>query len=308
MNDTSNANFLNFLKEGGTGLIKYFNHPKKEAKDFLIESIKKEGEITENTLKQVALIYGTRKIIKRAKNYYKILEKADAIIESESKDKSKYEPDEEWMEWFEDLSSRISNEEIQKMWARILAREIIEPNYISKVMLNTLSLLDMQSATVFSKLCSLSYNINVDDGRNHTMPLILYDVDTKKIEETFSDEDALYNEYFENYESFCPTQDELQYLSELGLIKLSESNMSGDIYSRYKMTLQIEGNTRVFKTTSTFDDENNLNYFVYGQVSFTKTGLAIANTLKIEKYFYLDFILEKFIEYQGSEYQISDPL
>lgn len=308
MNDTGNANFLNFLKEGSTGLIKYFNHPKKEAKDFLIESIKKEGEITENTLKQVALIYGTRKIIKRAKNYYKILEKADAIIESESKDKSKYEPDEEWMEWFEDLSSRISNEEIQKMWARILAREIIEPNYISKVMLNTLSLLDMQSAAVFSKLCSLSYNINVDDGRNHTMPLILFDVDTKKIEETFSDEDDLYNEYFKNYESFCPTQDELQYLSELGLIKLSESNMSGDIYSRYKMTLQIEGNTRVFKTTSTFDDENNLNYFVFGQVSFTKTGLAIANTLKVEKYSYLDFILEKFIEYQSSEYQIEDPL
>lgn len=84
-------------------------------------------------------------------------------------------PTDDWLEYFEDLSSKVSDNTMQEIWARLLTKERCETGSITKVMLNTFSLLDKDSALSFGKLCNLTYKLTVDDGRVRYIPLVLYD-------------------------------------------------------------------------------------------------------------------------------------
>ena len=281
------------------------NNPKKVAKQYLIEQIK-ENNFNEDTIKNACVIMNVKKILKRTKNLINIIDEAEQIINKDKSIKKINIPDDEWLEYFEDLSSRVSDKAMQKMWARILAKEVTEESSgITKAMLNTISLLDKDSATNFIKLCSLVYTVQVAGGNFYTIPLVLYDIDLTRI---LQKDGMMYNDLKKDYLSFCPTQNDLQYLSELGLIILSEADRGADIYSQEVMDLVFKGNESVLESGSIYDEEGKYYYIVTGQVNFTRIGLALYDTISSEKYPYLDILLSKFISYQNSEDYLINPL
>lgn len=281
------------------------NNPKKVAQQYLIEQIK-ENNFNEDTIKNACVIMNVKKILKRTKNLINIIDEAEQIINKDKSIKKINIPDDEWLEYFEDLSSRVSDKAMQKMWARILAKEVTEESSgITKATLNTIALLDKESATNFIKLCSLVYTVQVVGGNFYTIPLVLYDMDLTRI---LQKDGMMYNDLKKDYLSFCPTQNDLQYLSELGLITLSEADRGADIYSQEVMDLVFKGNESVLESGSIYDEEGKYYYIVTGQVNFTRIGLALYDTISSEKYPYLDILLSKFISYQNSEDYLINPL
>ncbi len=298
-------NLFELLYADGKNVLSDINNPKKVAQEYLIEQIK-INNLNEDTIKNACIIMNVRKILKRSNNLINIIEEAEQIINKNKSSTKINTPDDEWLEYFEDLSSRVSNKAMQKMWARVLAREVTEESSgITKAMLNVISLLDKESATNFIKLCSLVYTVQVVGGDFYTIPLVLYDMDLTRI---LKKDDMMDNDLKKDYLTFCPTQKDLQYLAELGLIILSEADKGSDIYSHDVMDLIFEGTESTIDSGSIYDEEGKYYYIVTGQVNFTKIGLSLYNTISSEKYPYLDILLSKFVSYQNSEDYLINPL
>ena len=177
------------------------NNPKKVAQQYLIEQIK-ENNFNEDTIKNACIIMNVKKNLKRTKNLINMIDEAEQIINKDKSLKKINTPDDEWLEYFEDLSSRVSDKAMQKMWARILAKEVTEESSgITKAMLNTISLLDKESATNFIKLCSLVYTVQVVGGNFYTISLVLYDMDLTRI---LQKDDMMYNDLKKRLFKFLP--------------------------------------------------------------------------------------------------------
>ena len=155
------------------GILSDLSEPKRKTEEFLYSVIKDKGQISEEDFKKAALMLNVRKIHRQLKNYYKVLEKSDTLIEkTKLPSKQISSPTDDWLEYFEDLSSKVSDNTMQEIWARILTKERCDIGSITKVMLNTFSLLDKESALAFGKLCNLTYKLTVDDGRIRYIPLV----------------------------------------------------------------------------------------------------------------------------------------
>lgn len=82
------------------------------------------------------------------------------------------EVDDDWFTNYLEKCRRISNAEMQNLWAQILAGEINEPGSFSPITLNTLSLLTKDDAVLFKKLCSYVW---LGEGGTPTI-MLPYDV------------------------------------------------------------------------------------------------------------------------------------
>ncbi len=91
---------------------------------------------------------------KKQKNIENITQKAAENLENESKVSD--EPvDEDWTSRFFSYAEDISNEEMQELWARILAGEVKRPKSFSLRTLDILRNLSKEEAQVFMKFASL---------------------------------------------------------------------------------------------------------------------------------------------------------
>lgn len=289
------------------GILSDLSEPKRKTEEFLYSIINDKGQISEEDFKKAALMLNVRKIHRRLKNYYKVLEKADSIIEKTKLSSNQLSnPTDDWMEYFEDLSSKVSDSTIQEIWARLLIKERCETGSITKVMLNTFSLLDKESALAFGKLCNLTYKLVVDDGRVRYIPLVLYDDILNGIIDRYRGRTDYQKAIipFEEYQAFLPQQEEIEYLSELNLVKLSEIHDESEIYSYNPMRLTFSVKELSFESCSLHSREENYNFICTGQAFFTQTGLSLYHALAFEPYLYLFDVLEGYISY--SAYNWSD--
>ena len=89
---------------------------------------------------------------KRQRNIGAVVEKAALIIgDKEVTDK---EPDHDWTaRFFSDIQD-VSSEEMQLIWAKVLAGEVERPGYTSIRTLSILRTLDQETAAIFRQLCS----------------------------------------------------------------------------------------------------------------------------------------------------------
>lgn len=281
-------------------LLSDLNEPRKRTEEFLYSIINDKGQISEDDFQKAALMLNVRKIHKQLKNYYKVLEKSNFIIkENQLTDSQLSTPTDDWCEYFEELSSKVSDDEMQKIWAMLLTKERCEAGSITKVMLNTFSLLDKESALSFGKLCSLAYKLTVDDGRVRYIPLVLYDDIIANIIERYRGRIDYQKAIipFMEYQKFRPTQEELEYLSELNLIRLSAVHDESEVYSPISMKLFFSVKESSFETSSLYDSEGNYNFICTGQAFFTQTGLALYHALSFEPYSYLFDVLKGYIFY-----------
>lgn len=286
----------------GKVAIEEFNNPKKTAQRYLIEQIEKNN-LNQDTLTNACMIMQVNKILKKSKNFINIVNETSRIMDQTKQINT---PDEDWLLYFEELSSNVSNEALQKMWARILAKEMTDSSSgITRAMLNTISLLDKKSAEDFIKLCSLVYEVEVVGGNSYTIPFVLYDIDLYRV---LPKNDPLAKLVSNDYLSYCPSQVDLQYLDDLGLIRLAEADRGSDIYSQEAMSLVFKGINKSIKSGSIYDEDGHYYYIVTGQVNFSSLGLALYHSVSSTKYPYLDVLLEEFVLFQNSEEYKKNPL
>ena len=89
---------------------------------------------------------------KRLANARSVVE--DAADELGDKEVSDHEPDPDWTARFFNDIQDISSEEMQSLWAKVLAGEVERPGSTSLRTLNILRNLDQATAILFRKLCS----------------------------------------------------------------------------------------------------------------------------------------------------------
>ena len=94
------------------------------------------------------------------KRYRNIASIADqALVELASADVRDHEPDPDWTARFFNEAQDVSSEEMQVLWAKVLAGEVERPGSTSLRTLSILRDLNSDAATVFQRLCSLTVSI-----------------------------------------------------------------------------------------------------------------------------------------------------
>ena len=120
----------------------------------------KFGEITDILLEKRELTYSE---YLRSKNFVEIAKKADAYYDKlenkENVNNGNYEFD--WFLRFYDCASAISNEDMQNIWAGILAQEINKAGTFSYKTLDVLHNLQKKDAELFAKICKYCLCSNV---------------------------------------------------------------------------------------------------------------------------------------------------
>ncbi len=287
----------------------YFDLTSRNRKinDFIDEIIIENGELSEEDYEKIGMLMSVHKIKKQAKNKFKIYKKAERIADK-SKEKKIEKPDDDWLAYYDELVSNVSDEQMQEIWARILVREHIENGSISKAMLNVFSLLDKDTAATFQKICTLTYLLNDDDMGIFEIPLVLYDDILNKILENkvASTEYGELSELLTRYQRYCPTQQEINLLDEIGLLKISQIYDENDIFSYKKRKAIFQVGTQQYEMESFYDSGNEYEYILTGQAFFTQLGLSLYHALQVEVYPELYEVLVNFCEFNEECYRDDD--
>ena len=261
------------------------------ADSYLETVILEKGFASDKDVETAARLYGIPMLHKKYRNIAKTLNKADALCKKriqETKDKVT-DVDDDWLTYFMERVSIVSEESIQSIFACILTQECCESGSMRKVMIDRLALLDRKSARLFSILCQLTYSVEVNDGRIYYVPLYLRDnilVELVKNKATlFAEDQAIeyQNILAEGLDSDCQLEDlesELDMLQEIGLINISKDEDEGDIYSAKSSTFCFRVGSEEVGRLSLFDEEQKVYFACTGNITYTKMGLELYQSLK----------------------------
>lgn len=173
----------------------------------------------------------------------------------------------DWITNFFDKCRLISDEEMQTLWASVLAGEANSPGSYSKRTVNFLNSIDKSDATLFQSLCDFCWEVG------NYCPLI-YDYSLE-----------IYSKHGIDFSS-------LTHLDEIGLI--SFSHLSG--YRRIKLPQEIQVAYYETPIIIKFRNDND-NDMDTGKVMLSKVGQELApicSSEPIPEFF--DYILEKWMQ------------
>jgi hypothetical protein len=228
------------------------------------EIIKAQAQIEVTDLQRRALIRFVAEEAQKQDNIEKITQKAIPQLE-ESSDPKNVEDD--WIVNFFDKCRIVSDEEMQSLWARVLAGEANSPGTYSKRTVNFLGSLDKADAHLFTCLCGFGWLIG------NIAPLI-FDVD-----------DPIYNNLGINFMS-------LSHLDDIGLVNFE--NLAG--FKRMKFSKHITVRYYATPLSVEFGKETD-NDLDLGKVLLTKTGQQLApicGSKPVEGF--LDYVIKKWTE------------
>lgn len=186
----------------------------------------------------------------KAKNFLKIAEMADDEYSKMPHGERTSPYDFDWFIRFYEAAGSISNEQMQSIWAKILAGEINKPDTYSLRTIDLLRTISQKEANLFKRICS------------HCVC---------KSSELFL---PRYDKYLEACQI---TLSEVLYLSELGLIN-SDSELVYRIPIDSSICLLFENNALVI-TASSKDGQNK--YIAIPEFKFTTVGNELASLLDI---------------------------
>jgi len=237
----------------GIGWIATHETPDRLALKTYIEDIQK-SDVT--PLVKAAMISNANKTIKEYSNQYNIVKIA---IENMADTAKPENIDNDWLSQFMDKARLISDEQFQLIWGHILKEECNVPNSIPKALLNILSQMDKKDAEVFSILCSLSVYI-YENGIKMYAPIIIAS-------------------HFDDYYSKIGIEyNMLSDLQSLGLIEIG-LDISDDIY----MIDNIKKPINIHYFDESYKLPDSMDYFLCGNVIYTKSGSALCRALNVEK-------------------------
>lgn len=157
------------------------------------DKIKALAQIEIGDIQQRALARFLTEETKKQENIESITRKA---LPDVKEDANPQDVEEDWIAYFFDKSRLVSDEEMQSLWAKVLAGEANAPGQYSKRTVNMLSSLDKSDAMLFTRLCSFGWFLN------DIVPLI-------------------YNLQNDIYKNYGITFNDLKHLDDIGLISFS---------------------------------------------------------------------------------------
>lgn len=283
-----------FMSTNGVISAIFNSHMQKyeRAEKYLETAILKKGAASDEDIEIAARLYAIPMLRKKYKNIAKTLNKADSLCKKRIQETGEEvtDVDDDWIMYFMDRASNISEEGIQSIFACILTQECCKRGSIRKVMIDRLALLDKKSARLFATLCQLTYDVEVDDKRTYSIPLYLRDdtlLDLVRNEAVdFSEEQAIDYQRFLSLDGLgadsllADIESELDILHEIGLINLSEDGDEGDIYSAINSIFSFRIGAKKVGRLSLYDKELMISYICTGNLTYTKMGLDLYNSLK----------------------------
>lgn len=182
----------------------------------------------------------------RQNNMESIAAKAFPLL---SDDASAASIENDWVVNFFDKSRIVSDDQMQRLWSRILAGEANVPGTYSKRTVNFLSDLDKVDAEMFTKLCSFSWVFR----HNETPVPLIFDADAR-----------IYTEYGINFVV-------LTHLDTIGLVKFN--NVTGFVHNGVPKTCSVRYYERRLVLNMKKEADNDLEI---GQVVLTRVGSELA--------------------------------
>lgn len=232
------------VSEGFGGIFKPWQIRRVASAEADADKIKAVSKIETTELEQRAMQRFVYEEAKKQNNIESITIQSLPQIDEGAKPE---EIEEDWITHFFNKCRLVSDEEMQSIWARILAGEANEPGKFSKRTVNFMESLDKQDAQFFTKLCAFNWIFD------YNQPLI-YDVRAEI--------------YTKNGINFGI----LNHLDTIGLI--SFDNLTGYARKNYpKMTVAAyNGVSYTIKFPKEKDNE-----FVLGNVLLTSIGKELAS-------------------------------
>lgn len=129
-------------------VLEWFDQPKEEAREYLLDLIKKDTEITPQ--EKAALIYKSRRFTREYANSKRIYEQAKSHFNPHIQEDN---VDDDWLHYFFDKAEKVSNESMQIIWAKLLAGEFNKQGSISRKLIHIISIMDVHSARSFQTFC-----------------------------------------------------------------------------------------------------------------------------------------------------------
>jgi hypothetical protein len=235
---------------------------KAQAEASLIKA-KSEIEITE--LHRRAMNRFVEEEANRQENMEEITKKSIPHLNQESKPE---QMEDDWITNFFDKSRIISDDEMQTLWAKVLAGEANAPGTYSKRTVNLLSDLDKKDALLFQSLCRFGWFVGTFS------PLV------------FDSQADIYNKAGINFGT-------LSHLDSLGLIQFN--GLAGFARQRLPKNFDVSYCGQVLSLTMPNDSENTLDI---GKVLLTQAGrelVSVTNATGVEGF--IDYVKEKWNAY-----------
>ena len=180
---------------------------------------------------------------KKQSNIEAITQNALPLLEEKSSPETVAD---DWITNFFDKSRIVSDEDMQRLWSRVLAGEANAPGAFAKRTVNLLADLDKDDALLFMRLCGFGWLIG------NICPLI-FDVDA-----------SIYNDQGINFNS-------LSHLESLGLLQFE--NLAGFLRRRFPKVVTIFYYGQPITLTFPKNSDNELEL---GVVLLTRAGQQLA--------------------------------
>jgi len=209
-----------------------------------VDQIKALSKIETTELEQRTLQRFVYEEAKKQSNIESITSQSLPQLNESAKPK---EIEEDWITNFLDKCRLVSDEEMQSIWARILAGEANEPGKFSKRTVNFMESLDKQDALLFTKLCTFNWTLG------DIQPLI-------------------YDSSAEIYSKNGMTFGILKHLDAIGLISLQ--SLSGYQLQGFPQTTVAVYNNAPYTLKFPKEMDNNLEI---GEVLLTNIGRELAS-------------------------------
>ena len=191
------------------------DHIRKKAQaeaDAKLIAIKADIEATD--LQRRAFDRWAAEEAKKQENIENVMDQAIPLIEDTAQPEK---VDKDWFTNYFDKVKTVSNEDVQKHWADLLAKEVNQPGSFSKRTVNTLHTLDRKDAILFENICRYVWIID-----SEFIPLM------------YNENDEIYNRNNINFNY-------LQYLEMIGLIHFGSRHVVLRDFSGGLLNLKYHG-------------------------------------------------------------------
>lgn len=228
------------------------------------EKLKALSKIEISGLQQRALV---RFVAEEAKKQYNIESVTRKAFDDLHEDARPREVDDDWISNFFDKCRLISDEEMQSLWAKLLAGEANKPGSYSRRTVNSLGSLDKRDAELFKNVCQYAWCLG------DLTPLV-------------------YGHHADIYSRSGVNFDSLRHLDDIGLV--SFSTVTGYVQKRlpHVVTISYFGAPINIRFRAEKDNE-----FALGCVLLTKTGQELApicGSKPIPEF--VGYVLDKWLE------------
>lgn len=190
--------------------------------------------------------------------------------------------EDDWIANFFDKCKLISDEEMQRLWAKILVGEVNNPGSFSRRTVNYMSNVDKLDADLFTKLCSFCWHFYIGKNPNTPEPLVL-------ISDIYSPNENTYNEYKINL-------DQLIHLNEINLITFDRFMVKTFDYSDLKI-LKSSYFGKIVNIDFSLKKNGSDSKLSLGKVLLSKVGRELSSICNSQpKSDFFDYVLRKWID------------